>query len=85
MRTVQLIDVPGPGTKVSDAEAIVVALKGRTTPAKSGNFGAPDFFLRAFEVLDGESANRLSVIPAKAAIQGPRGSDGRLGPPLSRG
>src|ERR1700726_34742 len=33
MRTVQLIDVPGPGAEVPDAEAIVVALKSRTIPA----------------------------------------------------
>jgi uncharacterized protein YgbK (DUF1537 family) len=34
MRTVQLIDVPAPGTPVPDAEAIVVALKSRTIPAE---------------------------------------------------
>jgi uncharacterized protein YgbK (DUF1537 family) len=33
MRTVQLIDVPAPGTKVAAAEAVVVALKSRTIPA----------------------------------------------------
>lgn len=33
MRTVQLIDVPEPGTEVADAEAVVVALKSRTVPA----------------------------------------------------
>ena len=33
MRTVQLIDVPAPGTKIGDAEAVVVALKSRTIPA----------------------------------------------------
>jgi 3-dehydrotetronate 4-kinase len=33
MRTVQLIDVPSPGTNVPDAEAVVVALKSRTVPA----------------------------------------------------
>src|SRR5437764_8047039 len=33
MRTVQLIDVPPPGTVVADAEAVVVALKSRTIPA----------------------------------------------------
>jgi 3-dehydrotetronate 4-kinase len=33
MRTVQLIDVPGPGAEVADAEAVVVALKSRTIPA----------------------------------------------------
>jgi uncharacterized protein YgbK (DUF1537 family) len=33
MRTVQLIDVPAPGTSVADAEAVVVALKSRTIPA----------------------------------------------------
>src|SRR5258708_23027964 len=32
MRTVQLIDVPGPGAEVADAEAVVVALKSRTIP-----------------------------------------------------
>jgi 3-dehydrotetronate 4-kinase len=34
MRTVQLIDVPEPGTQVADAEAVVVALKSRTIPAQ---------------------------------------------------
>jgi uncharacterized protein YgbK (DUF1537 family) len=33
MRTVQLIDVPEPGTEIADAEAVVVALKSRTIPA----------------------------------------------------
>jgi uncharacterized protein YgbK (DUF1537 family) len=33
MRSVQLIDVPSPGTEVADAEAVVVALKSRTIPA----------------------------------------------------
>src|SRR5487761_1679086 len=33
MRTVQLIDVPGPGTMVPDADAVVVALKTRTVQA----------------------------------------------------
>src|ERR1700746_427204 len=33
MRTVQLIDVPSPGTEVADAEAVVIALKSRTIPA----------------------------------------------------
>ena len=33
MRTVQLIDVPPPGTEVADAEAVVIALKSRTIPA----------------------------------------------------
>ena len=33
MRTVQLIDVPDPGTAVPDAEAVVIALKSRTIPA----------------------------------------------------
>ena len=33
MRTVQLIDVPAPGTEVAAAEAVVVALKSRTIPA----------------------------------------------------
>jgi uncharacterized protein YgbK (DUF1537 family) len=32
MRTVQLTDVPAPGTEVADAEAVVVALKSRTIP-----------------------------------------------------
>ncbi len=33
MRTVQLIDVPRPATRVADAEAVVIALKSRTVPA----------------------------------------------------
>src|SRR5438552_11022132 len=33
MRTVQLIDVPAPGTGVGDADAVVIALKSRTIPA----------------------------------------------------
>ena len=32
MRTVQLIDVPRPGTDIPDAEAVVIALKSRTIP-----------------------------------------------------
>ena len=32
MKTVQLIDVPAPGAAVSDAEAVVIALKSRTIP-----------------------------------------------------
>jgi uncharacterized protein YgbK (DUF1537 family) len=34
MRTVQLIDVPAEGTPAPDADAVVVALKSRTIPAK---------------------------------------------------
>ena len=34
MRSVQLIDVPGPQTALPDAEAVVVALKTRTVPAE---------------------------------------------------
>src|SRR5215475_13963745 len=34
MRTVQLIDVPPPGREVVDAQAIVIALKSRTIPAR---------------------------------------------------
>ncbi len=33
MRTVQLIDVPPPGSRVPDADAVVIALKSRTIPA----------------------------------------------------
>ncbi|MEC8563996.1 MAG: four-carbon acid sugar kinase family protein, partial [Pseudomonadota bacterium] len=33
MRTVQLIDVPSPGTPVPDVDAVVVALKSRTITA----------------------------------------------------
>jgi uncharacterized protein YgbK (DUF1537 family) len=33
MRTVQLIDVPAAGAAVPDADAVVIALKSRTTPA----------------------------------------------------
>ena len=33
MKTVQLIDVPAPGTAIPDAEAVVIALKSRTVPA----------------------------------------------------
>jgi 3-dehydrotetronate 4-kinase len=33
MRTVQLIDVPAPGTDIPDTEAVVIALKSRTVPA----------------------------------------------------
>ena len=41
MRTVQLIDVPSPGTVVADAEAVVVALKSRTIPAAAGDREEP--------------------------------------------
>ena len=33
MRSVQLIDVPQPGTAIPDADAVVIALKSRTIPA----------------------------------------------------
>src|ERR1700680_2633620 len=36
MKTVQLIDVPAPGSAVPDAEAVVIALKSRTIPAADG-------------------------------------------------
>ncbi|HKM69516.1 MAG TPA: four-carbon acid sugar kinase family protein, partial [Stellaceae bacterium] len=50
MRTVQLIDVPAPGTNVVDAEAVVVALKSRTIPAAQAvekSLAALDWLQRA--------------------------------------
>lgn len=50
MRTVQLIDVPDAGTKLPDAEAVVVALKSRTTPAREAvaqSLAALDWLRRA--------------------------------------
>jgi 3-dehydrotetronate 4-kinase len=50
MRTVQLIDVPLPETKVADAEAVVVALKSRTVPAAEAierSLAALDWLRRA--------------------------------------
>src|ERR1700746_548073 len=50
MRTVQLIDVPPPGTEVADAGAGVVALKSRTIPAAEAiekSLAALDWLRRA--------------------------------------
>lgn len=50
MRTVQLIDVPSPGTEVADADAVVVALKSRTNPAPEAverSLAALDWLTRA--------------------------------------
>src|SRR5438270_13054661 len=55
MRTVQLIDVPSPGTEVADAEAIVVALQSRTIPATE----ASDKSLAALAWLQKAGARRV--------------------------
>ena len=55
MRTVQLIDVPAPGTKIGDAEAVVVALKSRTIPAAE----AIDKSLAALSWLDQVGARQI--------------------------
>lgn len=50
MRTVQLIDPPPPDTQIADAEAIVVALKSRTSPvgeAINKSLAALDWLRRA--------------------------------------
>jgi len=55
MRTVQLIDVPAPETNILDAEAVVVALKSRTTPAAE----AIEKSLAALAWLRGAGARQL--------------------------
>ena len=50
MRTVQLIDVPRPGTSTPDADAVVIALKSRTIPAADAvrqSLAALDWLRRA--------------------------------------
>jgi 3-dehydrotetronate 4-kinase len=50
MRTVQLIGVPRPGSEVTEAEAVVVALKSRTIPASEAiemSLAALDWLQRA--------------------------------------
>ena len=55
MRTVQLIDVPAPGTAVADAEAVVVALKSRTILAAE----AIEKSLAALDWLRGTGARQI--------------------------
>jgi len=55
MRTVQLIDVPAPGTDVADAEAVVIALKSRTIPAAE----AIDKSLAALDWLQKAGAHQI--------------------------
>jgi len=55
MRTVQLIDVPAPGTEVGDAEAVVIALKSRTIPAAE----ATEKSLAAFAWLQKAGAHQI--------------------------
>jgi 3-dehydrotetronate 4-kinase len=55
MRTVQLIDVPAPETNIIDAEAVVVALKSRTSPAAE----AIEKSLAALAWLRGAGARQL--------------------------
>src|SRR5437660_5983674 len=55
MRTVQLIDVPAPGIKVADAEAVVIALKSRTIPVEE----AIDKSLGALAWLEAAGADQV--------------------------
>ncbi|MFM9370085.1 3-oxo-tetronate kinase [Streptomyces sp. Da 82-17] len=56
MRVVQLIDVPAPGTpRPDDADAVVIALKSRTTPVAE----AVDESLRALAWLRGAGAEQI--------------------------
>jgi 3-dehydrotetronate 4-kinase len=55
MRTVQLIDVPGVGTVVPDTEAVVIALKSRTIPARE----AVAMSLAALRWLKGAGARQI--------------------------
>ena len=62
MRTVQLIDVPGPGAEVADAEAVVVALKSRTIPVTEAiekSLGGPE----NLTALTGVHSIKLLCIP----------------------
>jgi uncharacterized protein YgbK (DUF1537 family) len=85
MRTVQVIGVPAEGTPVPDAEAIVVALKSRTTPAEVAvaesvaairwlkRAGARQFFFKYCSTFD--STDRGNIGPVTEALMAELGGD----------
>ncbi len=91
MRTVQLIDVPAPGTAVADAEAVVVALKSRTIPAAEAiekslaalawlrQAGARQILFKYCSTFDSTDAGNIGPV-AEALMDGARH---RLHPVLS--
>ncbi len=85
MRTVQLIDVPGPKTALPDAEAIVVALKTRTVPAAAAidqslaalawlqRAGARQILFKYCSTFDSTDAGNIG--PVAEALMGALGAD----------
>ena len=85
MRTVQLIDVPPPGTEVADAEAVVIALKSRTIPAAEAiekslaalgwlqNAGARQILFKYCSTFDSTDAGNIG--PVAEALMDAIGSD----------
>src|SRR5438105_438814 len=80
MRTVQLADVPSPGTVVADAEAVVIALKSRTIPAAEAiekslsalawlqQAGARQYFFKYCSTFDSTDAGNIGPV-AEALMQ----------------
>ncbi|MEK9752411.1 MAG: 3-oxo-tetronate kinase [Rhodospirillaceae bacterium] len=78
MRTVQVIGMPAPGASVPEAEAIVVALKSRTTPAEDAvaeslaaarwlaKAGARQFFFKYCSTFD--STDKGNIGPVTEAL-----------------
>ena len=74
MRTVQLIGVPAPGQTVPDADAVVVALKSRTTPAAEAvrdslaalswlrDAGCRQFFFKYCSTFDSTDAGNIGPV-----------------------
>jgi uncharacterized protein YgbK (DUF1537 family) len=85
MRTVQLIDVPPPGTEVTDAEAVVIALKSRTIPAADAieqslaalgwlqNAGAQQILFKYCSTFDSTDAGNIG--PVAEALMAALGTD----------
>jgi 3-dehydrotetronate 4-kinase len=74
MRTVQLIGTPAPGDEVPDADAVVVAIKSRTAPAKSAvenslsalewlrRAGARQFFFKYCSTFDSTDEGNIGPV-----------------------
>ena len=74
MRTVQLIGVPRPGEAAPDADAVVVALKSRTTPARQAveeslaalewlrSGGCEQFFFKYCSTFDSTDAGNIGPV-----------------------
>jgi uncharacterized protein YgbK (DUF1537 family) len=85
MRTVQLIDVPAPGSAVPNADAVVIALKSRTIPAEDAvamsldalrwllQAGARQFLFKYCSTFD--STDRGNIGPVGEALLGALQSD----------